>query len=354
MSRAGARRARVRRAEMPPTPAPRRPSPGFRDRGCDDGGAGFALLRRQGASTLGPALAAGATSAVQALSSSVVQRASALRPALTPVAAPAPLPGAPAGVPGRPFYDSVAVDASAAVETLRRSIADWTTAWAVTAQAYLMAVVVAELLTTFATAALGMAAHSLLLVALLVHASRVHSQAKRAFLVSMAFAPLIRILSLSLPLAQIPIIYWYLITSIPLFAALIVAARTLGFSWSNLGLNLRGWPLQLAIGLTGIAFGVVEYYILRPDPLAQGFELSYLWRPALILLVSTGLLEEMIFRGLLQRTSTNTLGRWGLLYVPLLFAVLHIGYMMFIDVVFVFFVGSFSPGSCSAPSRCWG
>jgi len=209
------------------------------------------------------------------------------------------------------------------------------------ALAYLVGIALAELLTTCADPRLGLLADCMLLVGLLFHSSRVDSKKQRAFLVSLAFAPLIRILSLSLPLTQFPVMYWYLITSIPLFAAVLVAAPTLGYSWPELGLNPRGWPLQIVIGLSGVVFGAVEYYILRPDPLASALTWAQVWWPALILLVSTGLLEELIFRGLLQRAAIDGLGRWGLVYVAVLFAVLHIGYQSPVDVFFVLMVGLF-------------
>jgi membrane protease YdiL (CAAX protease family) len=120
-----------------------------------------------------------------------------------------------------------------------------------------------------------------------------------------------------------------------------VATPVLGYSWRELGLTLRGWPLQLAIGLTGLVFGAVEYVILRPDPLAPALKLAYVWQPALILLVSTGFLEELVFRGLIQNAAVDVLGRWGLVYVAVLFAALHIGYQSLVDVLFVLGVGLF-------------
>ncbi len=108
-----------------------------------------------------------------------------------------------------------------------------------------------------------------------------------------------------------------------------------------MGLNLRGWLLQIAIGLSGLAFGALEYVILRPQALAPALAWANVWWPALVLLVCTGLLEEMIFRGLLQRTAETVLPRWGLVYVALLFAVLHIGYRSLVDVLFVLVVGLF-------------
>jgi membrane protease YdiL (CAAX protease family) len=211
----------------------------------------------------------------------------------------------------------------------------------VVALAYLVGIALAELLVTYAEPRLGLLVHCVLLTALLLHSSRVKTKDERAFLLTLAFAPLIRLLSLSMPLPQFPAIYWYLITSVPLFASALVAGRTLGYSWRELGLHLHGLPLQAVIGLSGLAFGAVEYLILRPAPLAPALEWAYLWQPALILLVCTGLLEELIFRGLQQRAAGDGLGRWGIVYVSLVFAVLHVGYRSVVDVLFVLGVGLF-------------
>lgn len=209
------------------------------------------------------------------------------------------------------------------------------------ALAYLGAIVSAEVLTTLIDARAGLVLNSLLLAALLVHAALVWEQPAHRLLVPLAFAPLIRLLSLSLPLAAFPLVSWYAITSVPLFVAVVLAARPLGFSWSGLGLNPRRLPIQVPIVLSGLVFGFVEYVILQPDPLAEALTWQQLWLPALILLVSTGLLEELIFRGLMQSTAVEVLGRFGLLYVALIFAVLHIGYQSPLDVAFVFAVGLF-------------
>jgi membrane protease YdiL (CAAX protease family) len=224
---------------------------------------------------------------------------------------------------------------------LRTLYLEWATTWTFIALAYLAAIAIAEILTAYAPPRTGLVAHAAVLLVVLIHAARVEGKKEQALLVSLAFAPLIRVISLSLPLAEIPLLYWYPITSIPLFAAVLIAAPTLGFSWPDLGLNLRSWGLQLVIGLSGIALGVFEYWILRPDPLVDTFEWTALLWPALILLISTGLLEEMIFRGLLQRASLDVLGVWGIGYIAVLFAVLHTGYKSLLDVLFVGAVGLF-------------
>jgi hypothetical protein len=209
------------------------------------------------------------------------------------------------------------------------------------ALAYLAAITLAELLVTYGDPRLGMLAHCLLLLVLFANFARVESPQERALLVGLTFAPLIRIISLALPLTEFPPLYWYLITSVPLFVAVLVAAQALGLSWPRLGLTLRRWPWQLAIGATGLAFGALEYFILRPEPMTTDFTWAGLLWPVLILIISTGLLEEMIFRGLLQTAALDALGGWALFYVALVFAALHIGYRSVVEVLFVLGVGLF-------------
>ena len=206
---------------------------------------------------------------------------------------------------------------------------------------YLGALAVAEVLTALIEPRVGLVLHGVLLVVLLLHTALTWEHPAHRLLLSLAFAPLIRLLSLSLPLAGVPLVYWYFITSVPLFIAAVIALRTLGFSWRGIGVNLRGVPIQLLVGLTGLAFGYIEYQILEPEPLARAFTWEQLWVPILILLFSTGFVEEVIFRGVMQRAATEALGRFGVIYVAVLFAVLHVGYKSLLDVLFVLGVALF-------------
>ncbi len=206
------------------------------------------------------------------------------------------------------------------------------------ALAYLVAITLAEALTALFEPRVGLALHGLVLVALLLHASLWARNTFRRFLLSLALAPLIRLLSLSLPLPSFPFVYWYMVVGAPLFLAAFVAARMGRVNVKMMGLTWRGWPLQILVAATGIGLGYLEYVILRPDPLLPELRLGQILAPALILLVFTGFLEELIFRGLMQYTALRIYGRLGLLYIAIIFAVLHIGYRSVIDLVFVFIV----------------
>jgi hypothetical protein len=207
------------------------------------------------------------------------------------------------------------------------------------ALSYLALLTLAEVLTVLVAAQAGVLLHLCILFLLLLHTASTWERPLHRMLMALAFVPLIRVISMSLPLAGFPLLYWYLITSVPLSVAAVVVMRLLGMGRRDLGLHWRAWPVQLVVGLSGMALGYVEYLILHPEPLVDEFSLAQIWLPALILLVSTGYLEELIFRRLMQRTAVEHLGRWlGVLYVAIFFAMLHIGYQSLADVLFVLVV----------------
>jgi len=206
------------------------------------------------------------------------------------------------------------------------------------ALSYLALITLAEMVTTFVNPRAGLVLHSALLIVLLVHSALTAGDPYHRLLLALVLAPLTRMLSLCLPLVNFPQLYWYLIISIPLGVATVLAARLLGFSRAQLALTLRRFPLQLLVALTGITFGLVEYRILRPDALIDDLTWRNFLVSGVILMVCTGFAEEVIFRGIIQRASIQALGRFGLLYGAILFAVLHIGYASALDVVFVFLI----------------
>ena len=204
---------------------------------------------------------------------------------------------------------------------------------------YLQLVVLAEALTSLREPRLGLIVHGVLLIALLLHGSFERNIQQRRFLLAMALTPLVRLLSLSLPLQGRPLVSWYFMVGALLYLASYFTARVTGFTRQRIGFSLKSLPIQLIIGFCGVLLGVLEYFILQPAPLAEEFTIQAIWLPALVLLIFTGLLEEVIFRGLLQAASFSTMGRFGLTYVAIVFAVLHFGYRSVADVIFVFLVG---------------
>jgi membrane protease YdiL (CAAX protease family) len=206
---------------------------------------------------------------------------------------------------------------------------------------YLFLITMAEMVTTLGDPKIGVSMHAMILTGLLLHASVINKGMMRRFIILLSLAPLIRILSLSIPLSKLglPIIYWYLVIGILLSLAAIVAGRITGLEWRRIGWTSRNWPVQSLLGLIGLGLGLVEYWILQPGPLAPVMNLEDILVSIFILLFFTGVLEEFIFRGLMQSASMQVLGKFGLVYVAVLFAILHLGYKSITDLVFVLLVG---------------
>lgn len=210
---------------------------------------------------------------------------------------------------------------------------------------YLVAIGVAEALTTFVSPGGGIIFHAVLLATLIAHSSLTRERSSQSFLLCLSLVPLLRIVSFSMPLAPIAPIYWYLIVYPPLFVGALIAMWSLGFRPREVGLTLGKLPLQLAIGLTGVVFGIGEYFILSSQPGFEPLISELTWvkvlLPALILIVCTGFTEEFIFRGVLQRASGEALGHWGIVYVSVLFALVHLIHHSAIDILLVFVIALF-------------
>ncbi len=210
---------------------------------------------------------------------------------------------------------------------------------------YLLLIALAELLTSSAYPQAGLLFHAIILIGLLLHGALERNEQVRRLALALVLAPLIRLLSLSLPIAAFPQATWHPIISIPLLIAAWMIARQLHISRRDIGLRIGNPLIQCMLISGGITLGALEYAILSPtdERLATGLLLAPTWSTffltSLSLFVFTGFTEEIIFRGLFQSLAMPVLRRWGLIYVSLLFGALHITYRSWSDFVFVTIVG---------------
>lgn len=200
-------------------------------------------------------------------------------------------------------------------------------------------IAVAEFLTFLVQAQIGLGLHVLVLLGLLVYAGVGRRDDERKLAFALILAPLIRLLSLSLPLTQLPQMAWYPVVSIPLLIATWLIIRQTNTSAQAVHFRPGCIWLQCLLALGGFGLGALEYVILRPAlPSLSWDNVTLLWT-SISFIVFTGFTEEIIFRGLLQTRAMPVLGRFSIVYMSLLFAALHIGYLSIIDIVFVCSVG---------------
>jgi membrane protease YdiL (CAAX protease family) len=233
---------------------------------------------------------------------------------------------------------------------------------------YLLSILIAEMAAVVLPAvrpdlvALGIALYGILFVALIIDAARVDRYYESKLILSLALVPLMRIFSLSLPLAQIAQIWWTPIVYLPLLGAALSALYTLEYKPSDIGLAWRGWPWQLPLTILGLGLGYIEYIILSPQPLINGYTWSNVWLPALLIFACTGLVEELIFRGVIQKSAVDMFGGMGIVYVSIIFAVLHFGWVVgpdaptlaWLDIPFVLGVATLFGWIVKKTGSLWG
>lgn len=212
----------------------------------------------------------------------------------------------------------------------------------VAALLYLGAITIAEIVTNFTNPFWGIVGHTFILIALIVHSSlRVNTPNHRLYL-SLTLSPLTRILSLSVPLTNLPLIYWYMIIYPTLIVATFIMMRRVNYKPAQVGLTVRKpYYYQGIIALSGIALGVLEFIILRPQAIIPELTVGWAAIAFAVTLLGTGLGEEIIFRGVAQRASIDVLGKWGVPYMAYIFAILHLIHHSPIDIFFVLAVGLF-------------
>lgn len=208
---------------------------------------------------------------------------------------------------------------------------------------YLIALVAGEAAVVFVNPVLVFAIHGSIVAAILLAIAFGVTRSVADHVDPLAGAllvpPLIRLISLTLPLAQLEPIWRYAVAGVPMLAAALLVARAAGLSRVNIGLQWRASLWQLVVIVGSVGLGTVEFAILRPAPLGPLPWFVAGVAPALILGLSTGLPEELIFRGLVQTALRPILGWFTVVYAAAVFAALHVGYRSLTDLAFVFAVG---------------
>ncbi len=229
---------------------------------------------------------------------------------------------------------------------------------------YLAAVIVAETLiaipgtnpTDRPFQSIGLGIHILLVFTLMFGSVLIQPRdaTMAPLLVATSLASLVRVFSLAVPryafvatpetnaLNTIP---WLALISVPLLVSVASVAYVQRLSLKDLGLRSGTWremSVQTAIALTGLPLGAIEFLILHPGGWIATLALGPLVVGAIVILLATGLSEELIFRAILMKRAVEGLGAaGGLLFVTAIFASLHIFFLNVVDLAFVFGVGLF-------------
>jgi membrane protease YdiL (CAAX protease family) len=202
----------------------------------------------------------------------------------------------------RPSSGGVPVVASGTRSTVRAAVA---------------AIVVMEAAVAFVNPVVGAIGHAVVLLALLLR----WVLAGDVTMLVLALVPLGRLTSLALT----PDEYGaggYVLTGLPLLVAVVWMTRDLG--WPGVPESGRPAWHSIAVALSGIPLGLVVAALFHVPYLPDRKSLPVILVTAVVVFVFVGVLEELLFRGLVQRAMTGPFGTWAFVVADVLFTAAYL------------------------------
>ena len=155
--------------------------------------------------------------------------------------------------------------------------------------------------------------------------------------------PILRLVDLSMPvfydvkLYNLIFIYGLLVIPVSIAATNQEFTRTqLGITFKKIGIYI---PLSIVLGLL---IGAGEYLIAGKHLLIGDLSVFSLLMLSIIMIFFVGLVEETIYRSILQNRLETAFGnRKGLIITSILFGLMHSGYGNINEIVYTFLIGIF-------------
>ncbi len=199
----------------------------------------------------------------------------------------------------------------------------------------LLLVIVAELLSITVGVLAGAIIDGVVLVGLVNYSYFVQIPESRRIILPLTLVPLLRILSITIPVPHITPIIWYLLIGIPLMMAALVIIYINGLRALRFTISRRAWVIQGLFGLLGIPIGILAWRILPTSIITiPNRSIGWIILGAIIISIFSALPDEIIFRGLVQNALTASFGPLGIAMTAVLYGVMFAGTLQWSYVVF--------------------
>lgn len=153
--------------------------------------------------------------------------------------------------------------------------------------------------------------------------------------------PLFRLLNAAMPVFFNLTLYSYPMVYAPMFLPMYLIMKEGILSRSEAGITFKDFwfylPLAVAVGF---ALGWGEYNVLHPGMLLPIVDVKSILILCISMIFFVGIVEEFIFRSALQTVLEARFGSVaGLLVASVIFGIMHSGYRMPQEILYVFFAG---------------
>lgn len=155
--------------------------------------------------------------------------------------------------------------------------------------------------------------------------------------------PILRLVNLSMPVFFNTTLYTFVFVYAPLLVPLALIVINQRSSFEHIGITAKNLPVYILLSIPlGFLLGLGEYLTIRPSYLIQELSIVNLLILTFIMVFFVGLVEEIIFRSILQTRLEDALGvKEAVLIAGLLFGLMHSGYGTYHEILYTGFVGLF-------------
>ncbi|MDQ1276359.1 MAG: protease family protein [Euryarchaeota archaeon] len=153
--------------------------------------------------------------------------------------------------------------------------------------------------------------------------------------------PVLRLVNLSMPAFYEITLYSFVFIYGLLTIPVTIAITNQGFTREQLGITFKRMWLYIPLSIIlGLLLGIGEYFIIETNYLIPDLSIITLLMLTLVMVLLVGLIEEIIFRSILQNRLEIFLGsRGGIIMTSILFGLMHSGYGNIIEIFYTFLVG---------------
>jgi len=153
--------------------------------------------------------------------------------------------------------------------------------------------------------------------------------------------PVLRLVNLSMPAFYEITLYSFVFIYGLLTIPVTIAITNQGFTREQIGITFKRMWLYIPLSIIlGLLLGIGEYFIIETNYLIPDLSIITLLMLTLVMVLLVGLIEEIIFRSILQNRLEIFLGsRGGIIMTSILFGLMHSGYGNIIEIFYTFLMG---------------
>jgi len=183
--------------------------------------------------------------------------------------------------------------------------------------------------------------HIMILIALSLSSIFIRDLKIQQVYMALMFLPVLRLLDCSIPIFFETTLYTFILVYAPMAIPLAVTIIQQRTSFEKIGITTKNFIQYLVISVPiSFLLGLGEYLIIRPGYLIPDLTFVNLLKLTIIMVFFVGLVEELIFRTILQTRLESTLSvKEALIITSVLFGIMHSGHGTFYEILYTSFVG---------------